>query len=218
MGGEGFASHDVNMKPRFVGRLIAVLLCLVLLVRFAGPPLLRASLRAMFTDHHRACSNLGHAEKTSIPIAFESKSVAVSIQPTGNLATMSGPDVTVVAKTTVPEPTASSTTDSLGAMSPTTNATYTISNELIVPLNGRGLRIDATVYGQSGPLFPDGASLYVVESAQLDEVLTSRQLHTLIGSGVHGINEDIALKPGTYRLVSPEDVSKFGEVRARVCR
>lgn len=125
------------------------------------------------------------------------------------------------------------------AINPTTitwemRSSHRISPVIEVPNQSRGLRVDAEVFGSdNAPIFPDGASISVVDDADLDEALrrdeaayttpvnaSSVPLPLLlkpVGSGTHAINENVALPPGAYRLVTRSSDAKFGTVTVRTC-
>ena len=115
----------------------------------------------------------------------------------------------------------------------------TVSQQIVVPPGGRGIRVDARVFGSSNmPIFPDTVGLNVVEASRLNEALTQgdavlaaqsvaggsvptappSSIASPVGSGVSGINENVALKPGTYHLLSFDNPTRLGTVRVRICQ
>lgn len=111
--------------------------------------------------------------------------------------------------------------------------TYSVSSVIEVPPKGRGIRVDAVVFGsRNAPIFPDAVSIDLVNNAQIDDALrqdldlrTSSAPTTItaaapllvpVGFGVKAINENVAVAPGRYRLVTLGQ-SQIGDVDVRVC-
>ncbi len=110
-----------------------------------------------------------------------------------------------------------------------TDRTYAVSNLFEVPPTGRGIRVDAVVFGsRNAPIFPDAVSLQVIDEAHLTEALrhdaeqatgptpANPALLVPVGVGVKAINENVALQPGSYRLVTSDD-RRVGQLDVRVC-
>ena len=115
----------------------------------------------------------------------------------------------------------------------------TVSQQIVVPPGARGIRVDARVVGRSPmPIFPDTVGLSVVEASRLNAALTQRDafraaqsvadgsaptappssIASPVGSGVSGINENVALTPGAYHLLTFDNPTRLGTVRVRVCQ
>ena len=158
----------------------------------AAPVAIRTAAHT-FSANTAACSGLGHASRETLRLNWEGQTITDS----------------------------SYSTD------------FTVSNVITIPSGSQGMHVGAIVYGsRNAPIFPDPVELSVVADARLTTALrqdadrrrqpssTSSKdpsLLVTVGFGIKAINRDVALPPGTYRLVSADDASRIGSVDIRIC-
>ena len=116
---------------------------------------------------------------------------------------------------------------------------YRVSQPIDVVAGDHGVRIDAQVHGSANaPIFPDPVAIYLSADHDLRAALQqhaqarfevqppgpptttspSPAVFRYVGSGVNGINENVALATGSYRLFSADSIERLGDVEIRICR
>jgi hypothetical protein len=187
-------------KQHSVGRIAVAIVGAVIVLVGAGFFAVRAAVHRVehfFDTNTAACAGLGHAAKDATRLTWTTQTVAGPQHQTG----------------------------------------FTVSNIIDIPTGSRGMRVDAVVYGvRNAPIFPDPVGISVVPDAQLLAALGQRadqdqtpaaptnstspesSLLVPVGFGIKAINENVALQPGSYRLVSTDGIAGIGTVDFRICR
>jgi hypothetical protein len=183
-----------------VGRIVMAIVAAVVVLVGTGFFAARAAVHRvehLFDNTTAACTGLGHAAKDASRSTWTTQSV------TG----------------------------------PQHQTEFAVSNVIDIPTGSRGMRVDAVVYGvRNAPIFPEPVGISVVPDGQLLAAITQRaerdqtpaaptnstspesSLLVSIGFGNKAINENVALQPGAYRLVSAAGIARIGTVDFRICR